>query len=112
LVDLVGIGLAKPPFVSKVCPVNLKLLGEVANYCAHLSAATACRKKERAGAVRDYHVQQGVPANSVTATGFGNTLSVASNDSPSGREENRRVEVVVSGESIGNDVNVTAGSLQ
>ncbi len=68
--------------------------------------------EERAGAVRDYLVQQGVPANSVTATGFGNTLPVASNDSSAGRQENRRVELVVSGESIGNDVNVTTGSLQ
>ena len=68
--------------------------------------------EERAGAVRDYLVQQGVPANSITATGFGNTQPVASNDNSAGRQENRRVELVVSGESIGNDVNITTGSLQ
>jgi hypothetical protein len=39
-------------------------------------------------------------------------LPVASNDNSAGRQENRRVELVVSGESIGNDVNVTTGSLR
>ena len=68
--------------------------------------------EERAGAVRDYLVQQGVSMASITATGFGNTLPVASNDNSAGRQENRRVELVVSGESIGNDVNVTTGSLR
>ncbi|MGD0348654.1 MAG: OmpA family protein, partial [Terracidiphilus sp.] len=50
--------------------------------------------ENRAGAVRDYLVQQGVVANSVSATGFGNTLPVASNDNSAGRQENRRVELV------------------
>ena len=68
--------------------------------------------EERAGAVRDYLVQQGVSTASITATGFGNTLPVASNDNSAGRQENRRVELVVSGDSIGNDVNVTTGSLR
>jgi len=68
--------------------------------------------EERAGAVRDYLVHEGVAMASITATGFGNTLPVASNDNSAGRQENRRVELVVSGESIGNDVNVTTGSLR
>ena len=68
--------------------------------------------ENRAGAVRDYLVQQGVVANSVSATGFGNTLPVASNDNYAGRQENRRVELVVSGEAIGSPVNATTGSLQ
>ena len=68
--------------------------------------------ENRAGAVRDYLVQQGVVANSVSATGFGNTLPVASNDNSAGRQENRRVELVVSGEAIGSPVNATTGSLQ
>jgi outer membrane protein OmpA-like peptidoglycan-associated protein len=62
--------------------------------------------------VRDYLVQQGVPGNSITANGFGNTLPVASNDNSAGRQENRRVELVVSGESIGTEVNVTTGNLR
>jgi outer membrane protein OmpA-like peptidoglycan-associated protein len=68
--------------------------------------------ENRAGSVRDYLVQEGVVANSVTAQGFGNTLPVASNDNSAGRQENRRVELVVSGEAIGSPANATTGSLQ
>ncbi len=68
--------------------------------------------ENRARSVRDYLVQQGVATNSVTARGFGNTLAVASNDSAAGRQQNRRVELLVSGEAIGNPVNAQTGSLQ
>jgi len=57
--------------------------------------------ENRASAVRDYIVAQGVAIASVTAKGFGNTSPVASNDIASGRQENRRVELVVSGDAIG-----------
>jgi len=67
--------------------------------------------ENRASSVRDYLVQQGVATNSVTVTGFGNSSAVASNDNASGRQQNRRVELVVSGEAIGNS-NTTRGSLQ
>ncbi len=66
----------------------------------------------RAGSVRDYLVQQGVATTSVSAKGFGNTLPVASNDNSAGRQQNRRVELLVSGDAIGNPVNATTGSLQ
>lgn len=68
--------------------------------------------ENRAGAVRDYLVEQGVAANSVSASGFGNTLPVTSNDNPAGRQQNRRVELVVSGDAIGIPVNATTGSLR
>jgi len=68
--------------------------------------------ENRAGSVRDYLVAQGVTSNSVGATGFGNTSPVASNDNASGRQENRRVELVVSGELIGSSVTTTIGSLR
>jgi len=68
--------------------------------------------ENRAGSVRDYLVQQGVSSNSVSAKGFGNSLPVASNDNSSGRQENRRVELVVSGDAIGSPANATTGSLQ
>jgi len=68
--------------------------------------------ENRAGAVRDYLVQQGVTTGSVTARGFGNSLAVASNDNAAGRQQNRRVELVVSGEAIGHPANATTGSLQ
>jgi outer membrane protein OmpA-like peptidoglycan-associated protein len=57
--------------------------------------------EERAEAVRDYLVAQGVSRSSVNAIGFGKTHPVASNDTASGRQQNRRVEIVVSGEPIG-----------
>ena len=64
--------------------------------------------ENRAGSVRDYLVQQGVTTNSVTAAGFGSTLPVATNDNAAGRQQNRRVELLVSGEAIGTPV--TTGS--
>jgi len=57
--------------------------------------------ENRAGAVRDYLVTEGVANNTVTSKGFGNTLPVASNDNSAGRQSNRRVELAVSGEAIG-----------
>ncbi len=66
----------------------------------------------RAGSVRDYLVEQGVAASSVSARGFGNTMPVASNGNSAGRQQNRRVELLVSGDAIGNPVNATTGSLQ
>src|SRR5579885_2039644 len=68
--------------------------------------------ENRAGSVRDYLVQQGVAANSVSAKGFGNSLPVASNDNAAGRQQNRRVELLVSGDAIGSPVNATTGSLR
>ena len=66
--------------------------------------------ENRAGSVRSYLVGQGVLTNSVTAQGFGNTLPVASNDNAAGRQENRRVELVVSGDAIGSPATATAGN--
>ncbi len=68
--------------------------------------------ENRAGSVRDYLVQQGVSSNSVSSKGFGNSLPVASNDNSAGRQQNRRVELLVSGDAIGSPVNATTGSLQ
>jgi len=68
--------------------------------------------ENRASSVRDYLVQEGVATNSVSSQGFGNTLPVASNDNASGRQQNRRVELLVSGEAIGSPANTTTGSLQ
>ena len=68
--------------------------------------------ENRADSVRSYLVEQGVTTNSVSAKGFGNTSPVASNDNAAGRQENRRVELVVSGDAIGSPVTVTTGSLR
>ena len=68
--------------------------------------------ENRASSVRDYLVNQGVALNSVSARGFGNTFPVASNANSAGRQQNRRVELLVSGEAIGSPVNATTGSLR
>jgi outer membrane protein OmpA-like peptidoglycan-associated protein len=68
--------------------------------------------ENRAASVRDYLVQQGVATGSVSSRGFGNTLPVATNENSAGRQQNRRVELLVSGEAIGAPVNATTGSLQ
>ena len=57
--------------------------------------------ERRAASVRDFLVQQGVSAASITARGLGKTQPVASNESAEGRQQNRRVELVVTGEAIG-----------
>jgi outer membrane protein OmpA-like peptidoglycan-associated protein len=68
--------------------------------------------ENRASSVRDYLVQQGVSESSVTSSGFGETLPVASNGNSSGRQQNRRVELLVSGEAIGHQAPATTGSLR
>jgi outer membrane protein OmpA-like peptidoglycan-associated protein len=57
--------------------------------------------EHRAASVRDYLTSAGIPAASVTAKGLGETMPVATNDTASGRQQNRRVELVVSGDIIG-----------
>jgi outer membrane protein OmpA-like peptidoglycan-associated protein len=58
--------------------------------------------ERRAESVRDFLAEQGVPGSSITARGFGKTQPVATNDTPEGRQRNRRVELVVNGDVIGN----------
>src|ERR1700720_2826377 len=57
--------------------------------------------ERRAGAVRDYLAKQNIPLASMTSQGFGKTQPVASNDTAEGRQQNRRVEMIVSGDVIG-----------
>jgi outer membrane protein OmpA-like peptidoglycan-associated protein len=57
--------------------------------------------ERRADAVRDYIVQQGISAQSIEAKGFGKTDPIASNETTEGRQQNRRVELVLSGDAIG-----------
>jgi outer membrane protein OmpA-like peptidoglycan-associated protein len=61
--------------------------------------------EERADAVRNYLVAQSVSSDSITAHGVGKMQPVASNETAAGRQLNRRVELVVSGEAIGTSVN-------
>src|SRR5579863_5348865 len=103
--------------LAKVAGILLAYPGlniEVGGYTDNVGSDTFNQNlsEQRAGSVRDYLVQQGVATNSVTARGFGNTVPVASNGNSSGRQQNRRVELLVSGDAIGNPANATTGSLQ
>jgi outer membrane protein OmpA-like peptidoglycan-associated protein len=57
--------------------------------------------QNRANAVQSYLVSQGLNSGIVTAQGFGKTRPVADNNTAAGRQQNRRVEMVVSGELLG-----------
>jgi outer membrane protein OmpA-like peptidoglycan-associated protein len=103
--------------LAKVAGILLAYPGlniEVGGYTDNVGgdAMNQTLSENRAGSVRDYLVQQGVATGAVSSRGFGNTLPVASNDNSAGRQQNRRVELLVSGDAIGNPVNATTGSLQ
>jgi outer membrane protein OmpA-like peptidoglycan-associated protein len=57
--------------------------------------------EQRAGTTRDYLIQQGLSEGNITSKGFGKTMPVADNSTADGRQKNRRVEIIVSGEVIG-----------
>jgi len=60
--------------------------------------------QRRADAVREYLISQGIPDSSITSSGKNYSVPVASNDTREGRQRNRRVELIVSGEVIGMDI--------
>jgi outer membrane protein OmpA-like peptidoglycan-associated protein len=63
--------------------------------------------EQRGGSVSDYLLAQGMAATSLSSKGFGKTRPVATNDTAAGRQQNRRVELVISGEVIGTVIGVT-----
>jgi outer membrane protein OmpA-like peptidoglycan-associated protein len=67
--------------------------------------------EQRAKAVLDYLALQNIPTTSMTSQGFGKTQPVASNDTAEGRQQNRRVEMIVSGEVIGTTVGPVSQNL-
>ena len=103
LAKVAGILLAYPGLNIEVGGYTDNVGGDEMNYTL---------SENRAGSVRDYLMQQGVGKDSVSAKGFGNTLPVASNDNSAGRQQNRRVELLVSGEPIGNPVKATTRNLR
>ena len=67
---------------------------------------------QRADAVHDFLIQQGVNPQDITAVGYGENFPVASNSTAQGRALNRRVELVVSGEIIGVKIGVPPSAQQ
>ena len=103
--------------LAKVAGILLAYPGldiEVGGYTDNVGgdAMNQILSENRARSVRDYLVEQGVATASVTARGFGNTLPVATNANSTGRQQNRRVELLVSGEAIGNPTTATTGNLE
>jgi outer membrane protein OmpA-like peptidoglycan-associated protein len=92
LAKLTGIVLGHPG-------LNLAVEGYTDNIGTDQVNQTLSEK--RAESVRTYLVQQGLADASVSSQGFGKSSPVADNDTPAGRQKNRRVEIVVSGEVIG-----------
>jgi outer membrane protein OmpA-like peptidoglycan-associated protein len=103
LAKVAGILLAYPG-------INVQVAGYTDNVGSEDMNQTL--SEHRAGSVRDYLVESGVNSNSVTARGYGNSEPVATNENPTGRQQNRRVELVVSGDIIGTPVKETTGSLR
>jgi outer membrane protein OmpA-like peptidoglycan-associated protein len=93
LAKVAGILLGHPGLMLEVEGHTDSVGGEA--YNQHLS-------ERRATSVRDYLIEQGISAMSLSpAKGFGKSQPVASNDTAAGRQQNRRVELIVSGELIG-----------
>ena len=82
--------------------LNLAIEGHTDNVGSEEFNQTLSEK--RAETVRQYLVDQGLDASSVTAAGFGKSSPIADNGSAAGRQKNRRVEIVVSGEVIGQKI--------
>lgn len=99
LAKISGIVLAYP---------DLRLAIEGNTDSAGSDAMNQALSEQRAGSVRDYLVKENIPASSMTSQGFGKTQPVASNDTAEGRQQNRRVEMVVSGEVIGTTVGIVS----
>jgi outer membrane protein OmpA-like peptidoglycan-associated protein len=95
LAKISGIVLAYP---------SLKLAVEGNTDSVGTEAFNQQLSEQRAEGVRSFLTQQGVPESSTTATGFGKTRPIASNDTSEGRQQNRRVELIVSGEVIGTKI--------
>ena len=67
-------------------------------------AANQALSEQRANTVRDYLINQGLDSGSLSAQGLGIKNPIASNDTIEGRQMNRRVEIIVSGEVIGTQI--------
>jgi len=102
LAKISGIVLAYP---------DLKLAIEGNTDSVGTDAMNQTLSENRAGSVMDYLAKENIPAASMTAKGLGKTQPVASNDTADGRQQNRRVELIVSGDVIGTSVGAVSQNL-
>jgi len=94
------VSLAKVGTILQLYP-NLKV--QVEGYTDSVGSDALNQKlsENRAGAVRDFLVSQGVAAENITSAGYGKANPVADNATAAGKAQNRRVNLVVSGDAIG-----------
>jgi outer membrane protein OmpA-like peptidoglycan-associated protein len=59
------------------------------------SASNQALSQRRAESVNTYLLQQGIKSQRLTAAGMGEDTPVADNDSDNGRQQNRRVEIII-----------------
>ena len=95
LAKLAGIVIAHP---------GLKLAAEGHTDSTGTAAFNQKLSVKRAQAVVAYLGSQGLASESLSAAGFGDTTPIASNKTAAGRQQNRRVELIVSGEVIGTKI--------
>jgi outer membrane protein OmpA-like peptidoglycan-associated protein len=103
--------LAKLPMVVSALP-GLRL--QVEGYTDSVGDDTFNQtlSENRASSVRAYLMNKGIDPTSVSAVGYGKSNPVASNDNAAGRQQNRRVEIIVSGEIIGTQIGHANPTLQ
>lgn len=94
------ISLAKVAGILQAYP-GLKL--QVEGYTDNVGGEQMNQKlsENRADAVKNFLISQGVQQNNITSTGYGMSNPVADNSTSKGRAQNRRVQLVVSGDAIG-----------
>ena len=102
LAKISGIVLAYP---------DLKLAIEGNTDSVGTDAMNQTLSEKRASSVLDYLAQENIPAASMTSQGFGKTQPIASNDTAEGRQQNRRVELIVSGDVIGTTIGAVSENL-
>ena len=81
---------------AQILKANPNVVVDVNGYCDAIGSEEYNLRlsDRRANAVVEYLVQQGVPASRLIPHGYGKTNFVAPNDTPEGRAQNRRVELV------------------
>jgi outer membrane protein OmpA-like peptidoglycan-associated protein len=98
--DLRGPARDQVSRIARIIVANPGLRVEVEGHSDAESDAPASWR--RADSVREALIARGVSPGSVTSRGLGNTRPLMSNATPAGREANERVEIVISGDPIGN----------
>ena len=96
--------ILRKPIVARLTQLARIIASQPALHVAvegHTDTPGLQRSEERAAAVRNVLVSAGVPARFVSSQGYGDTRPIASSATVSGRIENRRVEIVISGDPIG-----------